>query len=201
MSAGDRFTVTTSAGRIRAHRLVNAAGAWANDLAALTGLELPLWSDGLHLNVTEPREHVLGPMVQHIGRRLTLKQTTQRHLHHRRRLAGPPRAATAALLDTLGQHGGQRRSGGSGRAAARRRPHRPDVVGRDGIHQRSRAHRRRVPAASRLPRLIATTGFTLSPLMGRLLAETMATGHNLIPRNSPSTVASPRPIQPEEAER
>ena len=30
---------------------------------------------GLHLNVTEPREHVLGPMVQHIGRRLTLKQT------------------------------------------------------------------------------------------------------------------------------
>ena len=30
-----------SAGRIRAHRLVNAAGAWANELAALTGLELP----------------------------------------------------------------------------------------------------------------------------------------------------------------
>ena len=74
--AGARFTVSTSAGRIRAHRLVNAAGAWANELAALTDMELPIWSDGLHLNVTEPREHVLVPMVQHIGRRLTLKQTT-----------------------------------------------------------------------------------------------------------------------------
>ena len=70
-----RFTVTTGAGRIRAQRLVNAAGAWANELAALTGFQHPLRSEGLHLNVTEPREHVLVPMVQHIGRRLTLKQT------------------------------------------------------------------------------------------------------------------------------
>jgi len=29
--------------------------------------------------------------------------------------------------------------------------------------------------------LVATTGFTLSPLMARLLAETMATGRNTIP--------------------
>ena len=36
-----RFTVTTAAGRIRAQRLVNAAGAWANELAALTGFQLP----------------------------------------------------------------------------------------------------------------------------------------------------------------
>src|SRR5438034_2177850 len=70
-----RFAVTTAAGPIRAHRIVNAAGAWANEMAALAGLELPLRSEGLHLNVTEPREHVLEPMVQHIGRRLTLKQT------------------------------------------------------------------------------------------------------------------------------
>jgi len=31
--------------------------------------------EGLHVNVTEPRPHILTPMVQHIGRRLTLKQT------------------------------------------------------------------------------------------------------------------------------
>ena len=37
-----RFTVTTGAGRIRARRIVNAAGAWANELAALAGLQLPL---------------------------------------------------------------------------------------------------------------------------------------------------------------
>ena len=41
-----------------------------------------------------------------------------------------------------------------------------------------------VGESQRLPghhTLIATTGFTLSPLMGRLLAETMATGKNVIP--------------------
>ena len=72
--------------------LVNAAGAWAQRLAALIGLQLPLRAEGLHLNVTEPREHVLGPMVQHIGRRLTLKQSDERHVHHRRRVAGATRA-------------------------------------------------------------------------------------------------------------
>ena len=70
-----RFTVTTSAGRIEAHRIVNAAGAWAGEVARLVGLEPPIRAEGLHLNVTEPREQVLGPMIQHIGRRLTLKQS------------------------------------------------------------------------------------------------------------------------------
>ena len=41
-----------------------------------------------------------------------------------------------------------------------------------------------VGESQRLPgyhTLMATTGFTLSPLMARLLAETMATGRNVIP--------------------
>ena len=65
-----RFIVRTAAGTVRASRLVNAAGAWAAALAGQLGLQLPIRAEGLHLNVTEPREHVLGPMVQHIGRRL-----------------------------------------------------------------------------------------------------------------------------------
>ena len=68
------FVVGTPAGRIRARRVVNAAGAWANDLAALSGLRLPIRAEGLHVNVTEPRAKVLEPLLQHIGRRLTLKQ-------------------------------------------------------------------------------------------------------------------------------
>ena len=71
-----RFTVETSVGTIRAHRIVDACGAWANDIAGLVGIRLPLRAEGLHLNVTEPRERVLEPMVQHIGRRLTLKQAS-----------------------------------------------------------------------------------------------------------------------------
>ena len=70
-----RFKLMTAAGPVEAHRVVNAAGAWAGDVATLTGLSLPLRAEGLHVNVTEPREPMLAPMVQHIGRRLTLKQT------------------------------------------------------------------------------------------------------------------------------
>jgi glycine/D-amino acid oxidase-like deaminating enzyme len=72
-----RFTVTTSSGTIHANRIVDCAGAWSGELAAMVGLNLPVRHEGLHVNVTEPRPHVLTPMVQHIGRRLTLKQTEQ----------------------------------------------------------------------------------------------------------------------------
>ncbi len=59
----------------RAARLVNAAGAWTNEIAAMLGLQHPVRREGLHVNVTEPRERLLTPLVQHIGRRLTLKQS------------------------------------------------------------------------------------------------------------------------------
>ena len=70
-----RFKVTTNKGVIKANRVVNAAGAWTAELAAKLGLKLPMALSGLHVNVTEPREYFLKSMVQHIGRRLTLKQT------------------------------------------------------------------------------------------------------------------------------
>ena len=41
----------------------------------MVGLRLPLRSEGLHVNVTEPRPRMFEPMIQHIGRRLTMKQT------------------------------------------------------------------------------------------------------------------------------
>jgi len=75
-NSATRFRVRTSAGTIGAHRVVNAAGAWANSIARLSGLQLPMRHEGLHVNVTEPRERMLTPMLQHIGRRLTLKQAS-----------------------------------------------------------------------------------------------------------------------------
>ncbi|HEY4276834.1 MAG TPA: FAD-dependent oxidoreductase [Conexibacter sp.] len=71
---GGPFRVRTSAGEVRARRLVDAAGAWAGELSKLAGLELPMTVQGLHVNVTEPRPRLLKPLIQHIGRRLTLKQ-------------------------------------------------------------------------------------------------------------------------------
>jgi len=39
--------VHTSAGPIDAHRVVDCAGAWAGELAAMVGLRLPVRSEGL----------------------------------------------------------------------------------------------------------------------------------------------------------
>lgn len=179
-SAG-RFTVTTSAGVIRAHRVVNAAGAWANELAALTGLELPLRSEGLHLNVTERRAPVLVPMVQHIGRRLTLKQTATGSFiigggWPSRPEPRPRRYST--LWESMA---------GNVAVAVRVVPMLADVrIVRtwSGVMAFTDDLAPLVGESSRLPgyhTLIATTGFTLSPLMARLLAETMASGRNTIP--------------------
>jgi sarcosine oxidase, subunit beta len=73
-TGGAPFKVTTSAGTITAARVVNAAGAWGRAVARFVGLDLPMRAMGLHVNVTEPRVRLLEPLIQHIGRRLTLKQ-------------------------------------------------------------------------------------------------------------------------------
>jgi sarcosine oxidase, subunit beta len=70
------FVVRTTGGELRARRIVGAAGAWTTELAELVGLDVPVRAVGLHVNVTEPRKKVLDPLVQHIGRRLTLKQAS-----------------------------------------------------------------------------------------------------------------------------
>jgi len=74
-SVAHRFTVRTSSGTVRARRIVNCAGGWAGELAGMVGLRFPIRREGLHVNVTESRPPLLPSMVQHIGRRLTLKQT------------------------------------------------------------------------------------------------------------------------------
>jgi glycine/D-amino acid oxidase-like deaminating enzyme len=71
-----RFKVHTSKGPILCRRVVNAAGAWTSELAKQLDFNLKMGLSGLHVNVTEPYDYVLPSMVQHIGRRLTLKQTT-----------------------------------------------------------------------------------------------------------------------------
>ena len=188
-----RFTVTTAAGRIRAQRLVNAAGAWANELAALTGFQLPLRSEGLHLNVTEPREHVLEPMVQHIGRRLTLKQTANNTFiiggGWPSRPEPRPRRYSTEWESMAGNVA----------VAVRVMPLLADVrIVRtwSGVMAFTDDLAPIVGESWRLPgyhTLIATTGFTLSPLMARLLAETMATGRSAIPPAYAVDRGSPRP--------
>jgi glycine/D-amino acid oxidase-like deaminating enzyme len=176
-----RFTVTTAAGQIRAHRIVDAAGAWANELAELCGLRLPIRAEGLHLNVTEPREHVLEPMVQHIGRRLTLKQSANDTFI----IGGgwpahpelPPRRFSTTWQSTAGNVG----------IAMRVVPLLADVrIVRtwSGVMAFTADLAPIVGESGRVPgfhTLIATTGFTLGPLMAQRLAESMASGRDTIP--------------------
>jgi sarcosine oxidase, subunit beta len=176
-----RFTVTTAAGQIQAHRIVDAAGAWANELAELCGLRLPIRAEGLHLNVTEPREHVLEPMVQHIGRRLTLKQSANDTFI----IGGgwpahpelPPRRFSTTWESTAGNVG----------IAMRVVPLLADVrIVRtwSGVMAFTADLAPIVGESARVPgfhTLIATTGFTLGPLMAQRLAESMASGRDTIP--------------------
>jgi glycine/D-amino acid oxidase-like deaminating enzyme len=176
-----RFAVTTSAGRIHAHRLVNAAGAWAGDVAGLVGLEQPIRAEGLHLNVTEPREQVLGPMVQHIGRRLTLKQSENGTFiiggGWPARPEPWPRRYSTTWESTAGNVA----------VAVRVMPMLAGVrIVRtwSGVMAFTNDLAPMVGESARVPgyhSLMVTTGFTLGPLMARLLADTMATGRNAVP--------------------
>ena len=187
----DGYVVRTSAGTIGAQRIVNAAGAWADDLAALSGIRLPTRREGLHVNVTEPRQKVLEPLVQHIGRRLTLKQ-----------------AANGTFI-----------IGGGWPARPEERPARYSTLWTSAAGNAAVAVRV-MPALAgvRLVRTwtgvmaftddlqpvvggvgshpgyfvcLATTGFTLSPLVARMLALHIARGEPLPPEYAPDRKGSP----------
>jgi len=167
------FTVETSRGSVRARRVVNAAGAWSAEIAALVGMSLPLRSEGLHVNVTEPREHFLGPLVQHIGRRLTLKQSSSDTFiigggWPSRRAEPPARYATV-----------WESAAGNAAVAIRVVPRLAGVrVVRtwSGVMAFTDDLSPVVGESRQVPgyfTCVATTGFTLGPLLARMLAEQM----------------------------
>ena len=70
------FLVRAGGGEVRARRVVNAAGAAAGRVAAMVGLRVEIGGHVLHVNVTEPWPMLIpGLLIQHVGRRLSLKQT------------------------------------------------------------------------------------------------------------------------------
>jgi glycine/D-amino acid oxidase-like deaminating enzyme len=73
---GAGWQVTTSRGEIRCGRIVNAAGPWAAQIAALAGVAIPVRAAPLQMIVTEPTAPTLTRLVAYAGRHLTLKQMT-----------------------------------------------------------------------------------------------------------------------------
>jgi glycine/D-amino acid oxidase-like deaminating enzyme len=59
---------------IRAKKVLAAAGAWTATVGAMVNLHLPIFPAGLTMNVTERMPPVIPHLIQHVGRRLSLKQ-------------------------------------------------------------------------------------------------------------------------------
>lgn len=66
--------------QIRCGAVLNAAGASAMDIAAMANLHVPLFPVGLTMNATEKTEPQISHLIQHVGRKLSLKQTEEGNL-------------------------------------------------------------------------------------------------------------------------
>ena len=72
---------------VTAGAVLNAAGAWAGEIAALAHLHLPIYAVPLSMNVIERTQPLIPHLVQHASKRLTLKQVAAGQCVGRRRLA------------------------------------------------------------------------------------------------------------------
>jgi sarcosine oxidase subunit beta len=73
--ASEGFVLHTSKGRLRARRIVNAAGAWSPEVARLVGASLPTWPARHEILSTEPLKPFLRPMVSVLDSGLYFSQS------------------------------------------------------------------------------------------------------------------------------
>jgi glycine/D-amino acid oxidase-like deaminating enzyme len=173
--AGGRFVIETARGAIRAHRLVNAAGAFAREIGAMLGVSVPVFGAPLQMVVTEPASPLISGLIAHADRHLTLKQASGGSI-----IIG---GGWTAGLDPV--HGAPR-------------PFRASLEGNLWIAQHvlpalRKLHVVRSWAAMnididgapilgedpRLPRLfhaVTSNGYTLGPIMGRITADLVRGG-------------------------
>ena len=135
---------------LRCGAVLNAAGAWAAEVAALANVHLPLFPVALTMHVTEKIEPRVPHLVQHVGRKLSLKQTDDGNL-----LIG------GGWRSRLRQHAGKWAVGES-----------PDVL-LDSVAGNLRAAVAVVPSIGRLRLLRAWTGTTVNtpddlPVLGEV---------------------------------
>jgi len=76
-ATGRIVAVKTTAGILPCRWAVNAAGAWAGEVARLAGTEIPLHPACYQMLVTAPAPHLLDPVVGCVGRPLSLKQVPE----------------------------------------------------------------------------------------------------------------------------
>ncbi|MBZ9938851.1 FAD-dependent oxidoreductase [Mesorhizobium sp. BR1-1-16] len=176
---GARFTVTTGAATISARRVVIAAGGWSRHVGALAGVALPIRGAPLQMLVTEPTRPILGQLVAHADRHLTMKQAANGNL-----IIGG--AWTAGTDSSTGFARVLRESiEGNLWVAARTVPALAGLnllrswaamnVNIDGAPLMGE-----IPGAPGLYIAATANGYTLGPLVGRMTAE-MVLGHPRAP--------------------
>ena len=69
-----QFRVRTNRGLVRCRRLVNAAGPWGDIVAGMAGVSFTTTKNAIHMNATEAVEPFIPHLIEHAGRRLTMKQ-------------------------------------------------------------------------------------------------------------------------------
>jgi len=90
------FTLTTDRGMtISCKHLVNAAGAWANDIAAMFGEAAPMFAAGPPQFVTEPLPFFIVPSVQSVDGLVIFRQVARGNVV----VAGYPRGPSDAVLN------------------------------------------------------------------------------------------------------
>ncbi|AJP71655.1 NAD(P)/FAD-dependent oxidoreductase [Sphingomonas hengshuiensis] len=70
-----RFTLQGEGWTLAADRTLVAAGAWSAGVSALANLHMPLYPVPLMMNATARTAPIVPHLIQHVGRRLSLKQT------------------------------------------------------------------------------------------------------------------------------
>ena len=95
---GATFVAETSAGAVQCRLVVDAAGSSAGRIAAMVGAELPVAPRPQNMVVTEAAPAKIPHLVQHIGRRLTLKQASNGRFVIGGGLPGRPAAGGVAVM-------------------------------------------------------------------------------------------------------
>jgi len=171
---------------IRAEAVVIAAGVWTAEVAAMADIRLPVVPVALSMTVTEPAPPLLPHLVQHVGRRLSMKQSGDGNV-----LIGggwPAKFRTRAGRIDLDTAPALRYESLTGNADAARVV--PAVLRLSVLRCWSGATTLtpdQLPILGEIPRrpgLFAATGgsaFTLGPTYARLLAETVLSGAPSLP--------------------
>jgi glycine/D-amino acid oxidase-like deaminating enzyme len=186
------YDVTTSAGTIRARRLILAAGGWTGALGAMLGVALPVHGAPLQMVVTETAPPLASCLLAHCDRHLTMKQATAGNLiigGAWSAAADPATGRTRILRESLE---------GNLWVAERVLP------GMAGLHVlRSWAAMNvdidGAPLLGQLPGhpdcvvVAGANGYTLGPLLGRLAAEIVSSGRQPagLERFSPARLTAP----------